>query len=151
MSLPMKKCVSKLVLLVTAACLLWLSACTEKTVTRKPWLAPDSAIEMLNPVPYTVESVMKGKALFEQHCQGCHGYWGEGNGVVGYALDKRPANLLRIAGKKAEGEFAWKIAEGRGDMPAFRTKLTQDEIWHVVNFVASLENEEGVGDPVVTK
>lgn len=108
-----------------------------------PWKAPDEAVNAINPVPYDVDSVMKGKALFEKHCQRCHGYWGEGNGVIGAALDKKPANLLRIAGKKAEGEFAWKIAEGRGDMPSFRQILSDEEIWHIVNFVESLENEEG--------
>lgn len=121
-----------------------LTACIKTdTAARGPWKAPDSAINTINPVIYDVDSVMKGRALFEQHCQRCHGYWGEGNGVIGAALDKKPANLLRIAGKKAEGEFAWKIAEGRGDMPSFRQVLSEEEIWHIVNFVQSLENEEG--------
>lgn len=118
------------------------TACVS-TTSVGPWKAPDFAINNINPVAYDVDSVMKGKALFEKHCQRCHGYWGEGNGVIGAALDKKPANLLRIAGKKAEGEFAWKIAEGRGDMPAFRQVLSEEEIWHIVNFVESLENEDG--------
>jgi mono/diheme cytochrome c family protein len=128
-----------------------LSGCSESKNIKAAWHAPDAAVETLNPVLYTVESVAKGKNLFEQHCQQCHGYWGEGNGVVGLSLDKRPANLLRIAGKKAEGEFAWKIAEGRGDMPGFRNKLSDEDIWNIVNFVQSLENEEGSADPVVIK
>lgn len=127
------------------------SACAENKSSKTPWRAPDSAIETLNPILYTVESVSKGEALFGQHCQQCHGYWGEGNGIIGLSLDKRPANLLRIAGKKAEGEFAWKIAEGRGNMPSFRDKLSEEEIWHIVNFVQSLENEEGSTDPLVVK
>jgi len=122
-----------------------------KSPTKHAWRAPADAIERVNPVPYNVESVAKGKNLFEQHCQKCHGYWGEGNGVVGSSLNKKPANLLRIAGKKAEGEFAWKIAEGRGDMPGFKKTLTEEEIWNVVNFVESLENEQGSGDPVAIK
>jgi len=128
-----------------------LAACVESKITRQAWHAPDAAIETLNPIPYTVESVVKGKTLFELHCQQCHGYWGEGNGVVGLSLKNRPANLLRIAGKKAEGEFAWKIAEGRGDMPSFRNKLSVEDIWNIVNFVESLENEQGSGDPVAAK
>jgi len=119
--------------------------------TKQAWRAPEAAVLKQNPVPYTVESVTQGKDLFEQHCQKCHGYWGEGNGVVGLSLNKKPANLLRIAGKKAEGEFAWKIAEGRGEMPAFKKTLSEDEIWHIVNFVESLENEQGSGDPVAIK
>jgi mono/diheme cytochrome c family protein len=138
-------------LLLVAFFLLVLASCAENKNARQSWRVPDAAIETLNPILYTVESVVKGKTLFEQHCQQCHGYWGEGNGVIGLSLDKRPANLLRIAGKKAEGEFAWKIAEGRGEMPAFRNKLSDDDIWNIVNFVQSLENEEGSSDPVAKK
>jgi len=125
-----------------------ISACTESKSSRQVWRAPDTAIETLNPILYTVASVTKGKFLFEKHCQQCHGYWGEGDGIVGLSLNNKPANLLRIAGKKAEGEFAWKIAEGRGDMPGFRNTLSEEEIWNIVNFVQSLENEEGSTAPV---
>ena len=141
----------KFLLLPAFVLSLALPACAENKNSKTPWRAPDAAIETLNPIPYTVESVDKGSALFAQHCQQCHGYWGEGNGVVGLSLDKRPANLLHVAGKKAEGEFAWKIANGRGSMPGFRGKLSDEEIWHIVNFVQSLENEEGSTDPVVIK
>ena len=123
----------------------------DKPVAKQAWHAPAEAIGKENPIPYTVESVAKGKKLFEQHCQKCHGYWGEGNGVVGLSLDKKPANLLRIAGKKAEGEFAWKIGEGRGDMPAFKHTLTETEIWNIVNFIESLENEPGSSSPVAAE
>lgn len=126
-----------------------ISACADsKASQHTAWRAPKSDIETLNPIVYSVESVTAGKKLFAQHCQQCHGYWGEGNGVVGLSLDKRPANLLRIAGKKAEGEFAWKISEGRGEMPGFRKTLSEDDIWNIVNFVQSLENEEGSGPPL---
>lgn len=108
------------------------------------WQAPVEAEQQNNPLRYDVDSVSAGRQLFEQHCQQCHGYYGEGNGIVGAALvDQRPANLLRLAGKQAEGAFAWKIRQGRGQMPAFAGKLSDTEIWQIVNFVASLENEEG--------
>lgn len=108
-----------------------------------PWEAPAEAEQLINPVRYDVGSVNSGKELFVQYCQQCHGYYGEGNGIVGAVLDQRPANLLRLAGKQAEGVFAWKILEGRGEMPSFRHVLSDTEVWQIVNFVASLENEEG--------
>ncbi|RLA40148.1 MAG: hypothetical protein DRR06_17900, partial [Gammaproteobacteria bacterium] len=117
-----------------------------------PWQAPASAIEKTNPIRYDVESVSQGKALFTQHCMECHGYWGEGDGIIGLSLNDRPANLLVIAGRQSTGAFAWKIAEGRNDMPSFRHPLTEEEIWHVVNFIESLENEIGsAGQPVVIR
>jgi len=107
------------------------------------WEVPLQAEQEINPVRYDVDSVSAGKRLFEQHCQQCHGYYGEGNGIIGAILDQRPANLLRLAGKQAEGAFAWKIREGRSEMPSFQGLLSDREIWEIVNFVASLENEEG--------
>jgi mono/diheme cytochrome c family protein len=132
-------------------CALMLSACDSSTdeaeKTEAPalslWEVPAEAEQDVNPVRYDVDSVHAGKQLFEQHCQQCHGYYGEGNGMVGAMLDQRPANLLRLAGKQAEGAFAWKIREGRGDMPAYEELLSDTAIWQIVNFVASLENEEG--------
>jgi mono/diheme cytochrome c family protein len=112
-----------------------------------PWPVPADADAETNPIRYDVESVQRGKALFAEHCLHCHGYWGEGNGVVGLSLDDRPANLLRLAGKQSEGAFAWKIATGRGAMPGFSDTVSRDDIWHMVNFVESLENELGSETP----
>jgi len=136
--------ISRLVLMIfiSAACI---TACGQKNETPalSVWEVPAEAEQQINPVRYDVDSVVAGKQLFEQHCQKCHGYYGEGNGIVGAVLDQRPANLLRLAGKQAEGAFAWKIRSGRGDMPAFQETLSETAIWQIVNFVASLENEEG--------
>jgi mono/diheme cytochrome c family protein len=144
----MNACLLKKIFIIIAFSSAFLLACTDSRSAKAVWRAPDAAVQTENPITYSVESVTRGKVLFEQHCQKCHGYWGEGNGVVGLSLNKRPANLLHLAGKKAEGEFAWKISEGRGDMPGFRKILSEEDIWHIVNFVQSLENEEGSGDPL---
>jgi mono/diheme cytochrome c family protein len=147
--------ISKFVL-ISSALLFLVTACDQVTEESTPggeaavssWEAPAEAEQQTNPVRYDVDSVSAGKQLFERHCQQCHGYYGEGNGIVGAVLvDQRPANLLRLAGKQAEGAFAWKIRQGRGQMPAFQGKLSDTEIWQIVNFVASLENEEGSSIP----
>lgn len=141
--------ISRLVLIGSAIALAACDPATEQSAhadipTASAWVAPAEAEQQINPVRYDVDSVTAGKQLFVQHCQQCHGYYGEGNGIVGAVLvDQKPANLLRLAGKQAEGAFAWKIRQGRGQMPAFQEKLSDTEIWQIVNFVASLENEEG--------
>lgn len=109
----------------------------------EPWQAPAVEAEKPNPVRYDVDSVDAGKVLFARHCLQCHGYWGEGDGIVGLGSNNRPANLLVLAGEQSPGAFAWKIAEGRNTMPSFRGTLSEQEIWHVVNFIVSLENEVG--------
>ena len=37
------------------------------------------------------------------------------------------------------GDIAWKIAEGRGAMPGFKERLTDEQIWDLVNFIQSLK------------
>ena len=113
------------------------------------WQAPSPEAERLNPVRYDVASVEQGKMLFTQHCQACHGYWGEGDGIIGLSLEGRPANLLRLAGQQSPGAFAWKIAEGWDVMPSFREVLDEKETWHIVNFIESLENEVGSAEQSV--
>jgi len=34
-----------------------------------------------------------------------------------------------------DGDFAWKIAQGRGPMPSWKATLTESRIWDVVNDV----------------
>ncbi len=108
------------------------------------WIAPPEAGELENPVRYDVDSVAAGKRLFSKYCLECHGYWGEGDGITGLVLDDRPANLLKLSGTQSHGAFFWKIREGRNTMPAFNEEMLSDtEVWQIINFVASLENEIG--------
>lgn len=36
------------------------------------------------------------------------------------------------------GDFAWKIANGRGEMPPWQCALSDEQIWHIVNFIKDL-------------
>lgn len=139
----MNICIADCVKTGLSACLVWCIAVPSLAGGDTVWSVPTAEAEKTNPVRYDVASVTIGKQLFAEHCQTCHGYWGEGNGIVGLTLNNQPANLLRIAGKQSAGAFAWKIATGRNVMPTFRGTLTEEQIWHVVNFITSLENEIG--------
>jgi len=39
------------------------------------------------------------------------------------------------------GDFAWKIANGRGLMPGFKDHLTKEQIWDLTNFIQSLKTK----------
>ncbi|MDH3371688.1 MAG: cytochrome c, partial [Gammaproteobacteria bacterium] len=57
---------------------------------------------------------------------------------AGKALKPKPANLVAMAGGHSDGDYAWKIENGRGPMPGWKSALTQNQIWDVVNYVQSL-------------
>ena len=102
------------------------------------WKAPREAADRPNPAAGDPESVARGKQLFLQYCALCHGKQARGDGALAKNLKTRPTNLVQRAGHHSDGDFAWKIANGRGDMPAFKNQLTENQIWDLVNFIQGL-------------
>ncbi len=102
------------------------------------WMAPAEATRRGNPVPADSASRERGRKLFEANCVSCHGPTGRGNGPIAARLEKLPADLAAMAGQHPDGDFAWKIAEGRGPMPAWKGTLTENQIWDLVNYIQSL-------------
>ncbi len=92
-----------------------------------------------NPVPATPQSVRTGQRLYQQHCQVCHGPEGRGDGPAAATLRPRPADLRRTA-RFPDSLLFLRITEGLPGtaMPAFRDTLTEEERWHVVNYLRRL-------------
>ena len=103
------------------------------------WKAPQEAAARRNPIAAESASLARGMKLFAAHCAGCHGEQGRGDGVLVDTLTTEPPDLAARAAHHSGGDFAWKIATGRGDMPGFKTKLTEAQIWDLVNFIKGLK------------
>jgi cytochrome c oxidase cbb3-type subunit III len=97
------------------------------------------------PLPYTAKSIARGRQFYLTHCVDCHDQDGKG-------LNRRdfnstaPADLTDpeawLHGTSPEAIFN-SIANGtKQDMPPYKTKLQDEQIWHIVNFVRSLWPEE---------
>lgn len=100
------------------------------------WMAPDKAAKRHNPVPATPASQARGKTLYQTHCATCHGERAEGDGPVGITLTPKPADLKTMT--PHHSDLAWKIAQGRGVMPAWKSTLKPKQIWDVVNYLRQL-------------
>lgn len=98
-----------------------------------------AAVPHRNPIPPTPESVQLGSRLYRAHCAVCHGPEGRGDGPASASLVPRPADLRRTA-RMADPLLFSRITEGLPGtpMPAFRDVLTEEERWHVVNYLRSL-------------
>ena len=103
------------------------------------WNAPEEAAQRQNPVPNDAAAIERGQKLYAQFCANCHGKNGQGDGPLAAALDPKPANLAARAGHHTDGDFAWKIANGRGTMPAFKNQLTENQIWELTHFIQKLK------------
>ena len=107
------------------------------------WSAPAAAGKRLNPVPANAASIEQGWQLFTKNCTACHGRAGRGDGPAAASLKPHPADLAMMAGHHPDGDLAWKIANGRGAMPAWKGTLSEDQIWILVNYIKSLRAPAG--------
>ena len=103
------------------------------------WNAPEEAAQRPNPVPEDAAAIERGQKLYEQSCAHCHGTNGQSDGPLAAALNPKPADLAARAGHHTDGDFAWKIANGRGAMPAFKDQLTETQIWELTHFIQNLK------------
>ncbi len=95
-----------------------------------------------NPVQMTQESVATGEQLFLANCVDCHGAQGTGDGPVLSGRETPNADLTAShLLDHSEGELHHWIQEGIGGtmMPGFADDLSDEEIWHLVNYVVSLQ------------
>jgi putative copper resistance protein D len=92
-------------------------------------------------VTYHASSIVDGSRLYREHCAGCHGATGDGDGPAGQGLPRRPANLnAPHTAQHTAGDLFWWLSHGipRGGMPGFGEQLTEDQRWDLVNFVRAL-------------
>ena len=93
---------------------------------------------MKNPVKSTRASIQKGKEIYEKKCALCHGIKGDGKGTASAGLNPKPTSFKGPhghGGQISDGEHFWKITTGRGAMPSFAKDLTEEERWHVINYI----------------
>ncbi|HSE37209.1 MAG TPA: c-type cytochrome [Blastocatellia bacterium] len=102
-------------------------------------LTPEEARKLKSPVPFSKESITRGRAVFARNCTACHGNDGKSEvDVVANATDLTEPKLWRSG--TLEGEIFRSIRDGAGDtMPPFKSQLQKEEdLWHLVNFIRSL-------------
>ncbi len=95
-----------------------------------------------NPIEATEESVRAGLRVYGRFCRSCHGVRGDGRGQ-NPSPGTRPANLIddEWVHGDSDGEIYTVIREGvppAYDMDAWEGRITDEEIWHVVNFLRFL-------------
>jgi len=99
------------------------------------WMAPEDEAKKLNPIPITLKSIQKGKEIYEVNCSFCHGENATGLKKEETGLSKVAPNLVNRIKHHTDGDFHWKIKSGKGDMPSFKDELSDNDIWHVINFI----------------
>jgi mono/diheme cytochrome c family protein len=105
-----------------------------------PPLTAEAAKALKSPVPFSSDSIARGKRLYVAHgCANCHGNDGKALvEVVANATDLTDPTVWKNG--TDEGLVFRSIRDGAGlAMPPFKTEVTAaEDLWHLVNFVRSL-------------
>jgi putative copper export protein/mono/diheme cytochrome c family protein len=90
-----------------------------------------------SPTGFTFASIARGHGLFEQHCAGCHGARGRGNGPNALALDMETSDLTAAhVYAHSDGDLFWFIGHGMGDtMPGFGNAIDDQARWNLIDFI----------------
>ena len=106
----------------------------------KPWVVPANFKSMKNPVAVSDASNKAGQTLYTKNCASCHGKTGLGDGVKAKSLKTFPSNFSKAEFQnQTDGEHFYKTKTGRGDMPKYEGKLSDDDIWNVVNYIRTFK------------
>lgn len=125
--------------ILAAACLL---AWATLVVSAQGRGGNPEAANVKNPTPATAKSIADGQKAYQTNCRHCHGAKGLGDGPLA-PKDPPPANLTDAQWKygASDGEIFYTIKNGVGpdsEMKPMKTKLSDKDIWNVVNYIRSL-------------
>jgi len=125
--------------------LLWFGSLALAAGQGTGWQLPANAADEKNPVAFTDATLANGRRLYRENCRRCHGPQGKGNGSDADPRLKPRMDLTSAARAELnpDGVVFHKIWRGREKpkMPAFREKLTREEVWTLVGFVQSLREK----------
>lgn len=98
------------------------------------------AQKLKNPEPDNAETREAGKKLYARHCASCHGPQAKGDGGMALA-GGTPSDLTDETWDygATDGEIFVAIRDGvSADMLAYKDKLNDQQIWHIVHHLRSL-------------
>ena len=79
-----------------------------------------------------------GGELYKAKCASCHGEDGSGNTAVGRSLRLRALGSPEVQ-KQSDAELTSVTAKGKGRMPGYEAKLSQEQLQKLVRFIRGLK------------
>jgi mono/diheme cytochrome c family protein len=90
--------------------------------------------------PFTQEMLLRGATVYREQCVQCHGAPGIAPDSIGLSLQPLPGPLVHMTRRWKTEEIYWIISNGikMSGMPAWRYRLSADELWAVTAMVTRL-------------
>ncbi len=103
------------------------------------WKVSEKRASTANPVTANADSIAKGKKIYSKECASCHGEKGKGDGASSRDFSTVTTDITDAKfAAQTDGAIFYKVTVGRRPMPAFRDTLSDEDRWHVVNFMRTL-------------
>ena len=113
----------------------------DEPASDEPASTREEARRLSSPLAFTPEMIDGGRKHYLRLCQNCHGK----DGRALESFDFEATDLTqpdRYRHGSTDGDLFWSTKEGAGsDMPAFKDKLTDQQVWEVVWFLRSIGPE----------
>ena len=99
--------------------------------------------QLKNPVASSTASIEAGQKAFQKMCAFCHGKDAAGNGPMVPKGMTAPPSLIDAKWERGstDGEIFLVLRDGAGpkfEMKGLKGKLSDENLWHVVNYLRSL-------------
>jgi mono/diheme cytochrome c family protein len=107
--------------------------------SRGQWNIPEEARRRPNPVQPSAQALDAARNIYKDRCAHCHGDTGKGDGPDAWKHLTTPTDFTdaRRMSALTDGELFYQISEGRRPMPAFKTRLTEEQRWQLVLLIRS--------------
>jgi mono/diheme cytochrome c family protein len=136
----MRKNILFSVLTISMVSLFLVSFTVSQPQQPKPWPVPAEYKNMKNPVKADAESLALGKSLYTKNCASCHGKTGLGDGPKGRTLETFSGDFSgAFYQNQTDGEHFYKTKYGRDEMPAYDKKISDEDMWHMVNYMRTFK------------
>lgn len=111
----------------------------------KDVVIPVEAKNLRNPVDSTPESIQEGSQIYQRSCSLCHSSDGHADSQLGTAMYPPAMDLTSPHVQHwSDAELFWIIQNGVAltGMPSWKSMLSVEQTWKLVNFIKALPNVE---------
>jgi mono/diheme cytochrome c family protein len=104
---------------------------------------PADAMNAVNPVKPTAESLARAKKIYGYDCAMCHGDTGDGAGDLAKNMKAKMVDFRDPSSLKGQtdGTLFYIIKNGKGEMDGEGARIKPDETWNLVLYLRSLSKK----------
>jgi cytochrome c6 len=106
--------------------------CDQRKTTMKKNLALSIVVALALPVIASAEN-----AVYKAKCASCHGADGAGQTTIGKKMALRDLRSAEVQ-KQSNAELTKIISDGKGKMPAYKAKVSADELKALVAYMREI-------------